>query len=131
MFTIQHQVPLIFAKDVDPLHVSIAPSGGNLALSTSGNEVLQMDLQYLSEVASGASRSHLTRAWSAFGSGAVLAPSASVTTADIEAASPLPLAFAFHSAKVMCMDASHVVPIMVTAAQDRELRCAMLAVACC
>lgn len=122
LFSVQHQVPLIFAKDVDPLHVSIAPSGVNLMLSTSGNEILQLDLQYLAEAATGESRSHLTRAWSAFGSGAMLAPSGSVTNADIQAASPTPLATAFHSARVTCMDACPLVPLLATAAQDRELR---------
>ncbi len=122
LFSIQQQIPLIFAKDVDPLHVSIAPTGVNLMLSTSGNEILQLDLQYLSDMSSGESRSQLTRAWSAFGSGAVLAPATSVTTADIAAASPTPLASAFHSSRVTCMDACHQMPIIATAAQDRELR---------
>lgn len=122
LFTIQHQVPLILAKDVDPLHVSIAPSGANLMLSTSGNEILQLDLQYLADVASGESRSHLTRAWSAFGSGAALTPAGSMTSADIQASSPTPLATAFHSSSVTCMDACRLVPIVATAAQDRELR---------
>ena len=122
LFSIQHQVPLIFAKDVDPLHISIAPTGVNLMLSTSGNEILQLDLQYLSEASLGESRSQLTRAWSAFGSGAVLAPAGSVTTAEIESASPTPLATAFHSSKVICMDACQQVPVIATAAQDRELR---------
>ncbi|DBB08551.1 TPA: WD repeat-containing protein 49 [Trebouxia sp. C0006] len=121
-FSIQQQIPLIFAKDVDPLHVSIAPTGVNLMLSTSGNEILQLDLQYLSDMSSGESRSQLTRAWSAFGSGAVLAPATSVTTADIAAASPTPLASAFHSSRVTCMDACPATPIIATAAQDRELR---------
>lgn len=122
LFTIQHQVPLIFAKDMDPLHVSIAPSGVNLMLSTSGNEILQLDLQYLADAASGESRSHLTRAWSAFGSGAVLMPTGSMTSTDIQASSPTPLATAFHSSSVTCMDACRLVPIVATAAQDRELR---------
>ncbi|DBA85209.1 TPA: WD repeat-containing protein 49 [Trebouxia sp. C0005] len=122
LFSIQQQIPLIFAKDVDPLHVSIAPTGVNLMLSTSGNEILQLDLQYLSDMSSGESRSQLTRAWSAFGSGAVLAPATSVTTADIAAASPTPLASAFHSSKVTCMEACPQMPIIATAAQDRELR---------
>ena len=100
----------------------MAPSGVNLMMSTSGNEILQLDLQYLAEAESGESRSHLTRAWSAFGSGAVLAPSGSVTTAEIQAASPTPLATAFHSSRVTCMDACRLVPLLATAAQDRELR---------
>ena len=91
-------------------------------LSTSGNEILQMDLQYLSDVAGRETRSQLTRAWSAFGSGTVLAPASSVTTADIAAASPTPLATAFHSSRVTCMDACQQVPIIATVAQDRELR---------
>ena len=122
LFSIQQQIPLIFAKDVDPLHVSIAPTSVNLMLSTSGNEILQLDLQCLSDMSSGESRSQLTRAWSAFGSGAVLAPATSVTTADIAAASPTPLASAFHSSRVTCMDACPQTPIIATAAQDRELR---------
>lgn len=122
LFTIQHQIPLIFAKDVDPLHVSIAPSGVNLMLSTSGNEILQLDLQYMADAASGESRSHLNRAWSAFDSGAVLMPAESMTSADIQAFSPTPLATAFHSSSVTCMDACRLVPIVATAAQDRELR---------
>ncbi|KAL0041539.1 hypothetical protein WJX79_006848 [Trebouxia sp. C0005] len=88
LFSIQQQIPLIFAKDVDPLHVSIAPTGVNLMLSTSGNEILQLDLQYLSDMSSGESRSQLTRACS----------------------------------KVTCMEACPQMPIIATAAQDRELR---------
>lgn len=91
-------------------------------LSTSGNEILQLDLAFLAEASAGESRSQLTRAWSAFGSGAVLAPAGSVTTADIAAASPTPLATAFHSSRVTCMDACQQAPIIATAAQDRELR---------
>ena len=47
LFAVQHQVPLLFAKDIEPLHISIAPTGSSLVMSTSGNEILQMDLQYL------------------------------------------------------------------------------------
>lgn len=47
LFAVQHQVPLLFAKDTEPLHISISPTGSSLIMSTSNNEILQMDLQYL------------------------------------------------------------------------------------
>ena len=45
LFALQHQIPLLFAKDIEPLHISVAPTGSTLIMSTSGNELLQMDLQ--------------------------------------------------------------------------------------
>lgn len=76
----------------------------------------------LAEMSSANAHSSLSRAWSAFGSRGSLAAAGSVSGADIEAAGLTPLATAFHGARVVCMDVCQQVPLIVTAAQDRELR---------